>query len=98
MFTCFAVISSKSHFIIAIKLIYNKTQDAVAEKRSYPFTCYMTFYVLLKSEAYNRTQFWKIASMCILINPKRFCMRENYFACLSDGMLKIIESALYHKH
>lgn len=46
MFTCFAVISSKSHFIIAIKLIYNKTQDAVAEKRSYPFTCYMTFYVL----------------------------------------------------
>lgn len=46
MFTCFAVISSKSHFIIAIKLIDNKTQDAVAEKRSYPFTCYMTFYVL----------------------------------------------------
>lgn len=46
MFTCFAVISSKSHFIIAIKLIYNKTQDAVAERRSYPFTCYMTFYVL----------------------------------------------------
>lgn len=45
MFTCFAVISSKSHFIIAIKLIY-KTQDAVAEKRSYPFTCYMTFHVL----------------------------------------------------
>lgn len=36
--------------------------------------------------------------MCILINPKRFCMRENYFACLSDGMLKNIESALYHKH
>lgn len=46
MFTCFAVISSKSHFIIAITLIYNKTQDAVAEKRSYPFTCYMTFHVL----------------------------------------------------
>lgn len=46
MFTCFAVIGSKSHFIIAIKLIYNKTQDAVAEKRSYPFTCYMTFHVL----------------------------------------------------
>lgn len=46
MFTCFAVISSKGHFIIAIKLMYNKTQDAVAEKRSYPFTCYMTFYVL----------------------------------------------------
>lgn len=47
MFTCFAVMSLKSHaIIIAIKLIYNKTQDAVAEKRSYPFTCYMTFYVL----------------------------------------------------
>lgn len=46
MFTCFAVISSKSHFIIAIKLMYNKTQDVVAEKRSYPFTCYMTFHVL----------------------------------------------------
>lgn len=26
--------------------MYNKTQDAVAEKRSYPFTCYMTFHVL----------------------------------------------------
>lgn len=36
--------------------------------------------------------------MCILINFKRFCMCENYFVCLLDGMLKIIESVLYYKY